>query len=112
MKPIDHDLVQPEIGNEREAVGLVKRDRVGMGARLADGIDTRTLMLHEAGGLSQPATLKHRQNADAATHKIGHQDTQSILLHADMAWVGPTSQPLVQELKLSRPRVHRKRGDG
>ena len=111
IQAIDQEFVQAEIGHEGEAVGRVQGHRVGMGARLAGGVDARPLMLEKVGGFSQAAVNPHREYTDASAHEIGHEHVGALLVHQDVARICPVRRPLVEKRQVSRLRLYPERAD-
>ena len=66
VEPIDQDLVQAEVGREREAVRLVRLDHVAVRALLALGVGDRARVLDEGRGGLHPAVRADGQAGHAA----------------------------------------------
>ena len=111
IQAINQELVQSEIGHEGKAIGGVQCDRVGMGTRLAGGVDARPLMLKEVGGFPQATVPPHGQDTDAPAHEIGHVHVGALLVHQDVARIGPVRRLRVEKRQVSRLRLHPERAD-
>jgi len=68
------DLVEPEVGDERESVRRVEIDGVGVRLFLARSVDAGAGVLDEPRAVAEPAVVLDRKRGDAAAAVVRRED--------------------------------------
>src|SRR5439155_16038511 len=97
IEPVDHHLVEPQVGDESVAIGGIEIDGMGVRSFLALLVDARAVMLHEARCLTQMPISANGQGAGAAAAVIGDQDMFALAIDDDVAGTGAAGGLLVQQ---------------
>ena len=101
VEAINKNLVQAEVGHEREAVGRVNDDGVGVGVRLAKRIHAAAGVLHKSGAFAEAAVGLDGEDGDVAAGVIRREYIMPGLVEADVARVGAARRNTVEEFQLA-----------
>ena len=107
VQSIDHDLVQPQVGNQGETTGRVQGDAVCVGALLPLSIDAGARVLDERGNLAESAVGLDGQAGHAAAGVIGHQHELAARVNHQVARPGAPRWSLIQERQATGLRIDR-----
>ncbi len=111
VEAVHQHLVEPEVGDVREAIGGIDIDGVGVRCLLPLRVDARSRVLDEGRRRLQRAVCPDRHNRDASSTVIGNEHVAAGLVHHEVGRAASDRRLLIECSQPARVPVDGERAD-
>ena len=86
IQPVDHQLVDSQIGRKGKAIRGIGFDAMSVGLLLPHGIDAGAAMLIDGNGRAKPPLFFNSITGDRTAAIVGHHHAATRMIDAQEAW--------------------------